>query len=362
MDTVKKMPAIEVNGRDNVLRALRFQGPSAIPISYHISHACWQNYDPAALEDIMLSHPLLFPGYIPGSFDPSKIKFGPEETAGKPHTDPWGCVWETCEDGITGTISHHPLADWSALDTYEPPDPEHFTQIGTIDWKKVETSLTAARAKGHLTRGGVYHGHLFLRLTYIRGFENMIFDMVDDHPHLPRLIDMIEQHSAYIVKKYLDIGVDIMGFPEDMGSQTGPLISPALFKKYIVPTYKRLMAPVKAAGTLIHMHTDGHIMDLMDDLIESGVDIINLQDLVNGIDRIEKELKGRIAIDLDIDRQNITRFGTPQEVDDLVREEVMKLGSKEGGLSMIWGWYPGIPLENARAVADAMEKYATYYA
>jgi len=40
---------------------------------------------------------------------------------------------------------------------------------------------------------------------------------------------------------------------------------------------------------------------------------------------------------------------------------VAKLGSKEGGLMMIYGLYPGVQLENAKAVMDAMDKYSTYY-
>ena len=53
---------------------------------------------------------------------------------------------------------------------------------------------------------------------------------------------------------------------------------------------------------------------------------------------------------------------TPAQVDALIREEVEKLGSREGGLMMIYGWYPGVPIENAKAVMDAMEEYATHYA
>jgi len=93
-----------------------------------------------------------------------------------------------------------------------------------------------------------------------------------------------------------------------------------------------------------------------------GVEVINLQDLVNGIDWIAAKLKGKVCVDLDVDRQKITRFGTPRDVDRLIREEVEKLGSKAGGLMMVHGVYPGIPLENIKATMDAMEKYASYYA
>jgi uroporphyrinogen-III decarboxylase len=122
------------------------------------------------------------------------------------------------------------------------------------------------------------------------------------------------------------------------------------------------MGTARDAGCIIHVHADGDLRLLIDDLLDCGIDVINLQDLVNGIDWIKENLSGKVCIDLDVDRQKVTVYGTPAEVDALVREEVEKLGGKQGGLMMIYGMYPGVPLENARALMDAMEKYATYYA
>ena len=59
--------------------------------------------------------------------------------------------------------------------------------------------------------------------------------------------------------------------------------------------------------------------------------------------------------------QKITPHGTPEEIDALIREEVEKIATKDGGLCMVYGLYPGVPLENAKAVMDAMEKYAFYF-
>ena len=105
---------------------------------------------------------------------------------------------------------------------------------------------------------------------------------------------------------------------------------------------------------LVHPENRRHI-------IEGGVDVINLQDLVNGVDWIKENLKGRVCIELDVDRQNVTCFGTPRDIDRLIKTEIETLGSPEGGLMMIYGLYPGTPLENAIALMDAMEKYAGYY-
>ena len=116
------------------------------------------------------------------------------------------------------------------------------------------------------------------------------------------------------------------------------------------------MAPARDAGCIVHMHSDGDIRELVDDIIDCGVEIINLQDLINGIDWIKEKLAGLICIDLDIDRQQVTRFGSPAEIDALIREEVEKIGSKEGGLLMIYGLYPGVPIQNIKALMDAMTK------
>ena len=143
--------------------------------------------------------------------------------------------------------------------------------------------------------------------------------------------------------------------------QRGPMLSPELFRTYVKPRYEHLMAPAHKAGCLIHMHSDGDVRCLVDDLVLSGVDVLNLQDLVNGIDWIAANLKGRVCVDLDIDRQQNTRFGSAEQIDTLIRREVEKLGSREGGLMMIYGLYPGVPIENVRAVMDAMEKYSSFH-
>ena len=143
--------------------------------------------------------------------------------------------------------------------------------------------------------------------------------------------------------------------------QVGPMINPEHFNKFIKPSYKKIMKPARDKGVIVHMHSDRDIKTLVDDLIDGGVQILNLQDLVNGIDWIANKFSGKTCIDLDIDRQKITRFVTPVEIDKLIKEEVQKIGTKKGGLTMVFGMYPGISIENANALMTAMEKYAFYY-
>jgi uroporphyrinogen-III decarboxylase len=137
------------------------------------------------------------------------------------------------------------------------------------------------------------------------------------------------------------------------------MITEELFRKYIQPSYRRIMQPARDAGVSVHVHSDGDLRQLIDPLLECGVDCLNLQDLVNGVDWIAHRLKGRVCID--IDRQSVTRLGTPAEIEKHVASLVRQLGLSQGGLIMMYGLYPGLPAENVQAVMDSMERYSTFY-
>lgn len=282
--------------RENYLRMVRFERPDYIPMSYCINGACWNAYPQEQLLDLMEAHPFLFPDFKRPEL-PFHPQIHPVARKDRPFRDDWGCIWETTCDGITGTVTGHPLEDWERFSDYLPPDPEKVMGIGPIDWEKEAETIAQARKRGELVFRGLRHEHTFLQLCDIRGYENLLFDMEDEEPCLDKLIDMVEQFNLALIRHYCSLGVDI----------------------------------------------------------------INLQDLVNGIDWIRNHLAGKCCIELDIDRQSVTVNGTPADIDRFIRSEVEALGSRQGGLCMIYGLYPGTPIENAAAVMDAMEKYAFYF-
>jgi len=103
-------------------------------------------------------------------------------------------------DGITGTVTRHPLADWSAFKNYKAPDPNICMGIGPIDWNTVKMEIEEQKKKGEIIYGGLRHGHTFLQLCDIRGYQNLIFDMADDEPNLWKLINMVEEFNMAIIK------------------------------------------------------------------------------------------------------------------------------------------------------------------
>lgn len=346
--------------RENYIRNARMTGPEWIPCHVSISGASW-NQLREDLEDVLVRHPILFPGFEKGRRDYEEWDPGPAHRGGERFTDAWGCVWRCEIDGIEGIVEGHPLEDWAKLESYAPPDPLVQGDRGPANWDAARKRVADAKKCGALTAGGVPHGFLFMRLYYLRGFENLMLDFASDAPQLPRLIEMLVEHNRTIVNEWLSMGVDVMNFADDLGSQTASFIGPATFRKWITPAYRRLMQPCRQAGAIVALHSDGYVMDLMDEFIEAGVDVINPQDLCNGIEALARHVKGRICIRLDVDRQKIVPFGTRKDIRDLIEEEVRRLGSPQGGLELICGIYPPTPAENVDAVCSAMEEFRTYW-
>jgi uroporphyrinogen decarboxylase len=351
---------LPLSERENYLRNARFQGPEWIPMSLSISGASW-NQLREDLEDVLVRHPWMFPGFEKGKRDYENWDPGPAHRAGERFTDAWGCVWESAIDGIEGVVVGHPLADWEALDTWRPPDPLTTGDRGPVNWQQTREGVARAKQAGALTAGSLPHGFLFMRLTYLRGFDSLMVDIAAAEPRLHKLIDLLVEHNMTIIRQWVDMGVDLVNIGEDLGSQTASIIGPRHFARWIRPAYEKLIAPCAEKGILVALHSDGYIMDLMDEFRIAGVNIINPQDLVNGIDNLAREVKGKFCIRLDIDRQKIVPFGTRQDIHDLIEEEVRKLGSPQGGLEMICGIYPPTPAENVDAVLEAMKEFRTYW-
>ena len=346
--------------RDNFIRNARMTGPEYMPCRVGVSMASWDQWR-EEMEEVALRHPTLFPGFEKGKYDFDNLPFGPAHRKGEDFEDAWGCVWRSAVNGIEGVVVGHPLDDWSKLAKWRAPDAMQTADRGPVDLDEARRRAEERRSRGELIEAGLPHGFFFMRLTYLRGFENLMFDLVNEPPELQRLIEMIDQHNMTLVKQAVSMGVDYFHAGEDLGTQTSSVISPAMFRKHCLPSYKKYFAPCKKAGMITSLHSDGYILGLMDAFAECEMDIVNPQDLANGIDEIARVCKGRFCVRLDVDRQTIVPFGSRREIEDLIAEGVRKLGSQRGGLELICGIYPPTPPENVDAVCCAMEKYRTWW-
>jgi len=350
-----------MNFRENYIRTITFSYPKWLHYDIHINPAMWAVYK-SELEEIVLKYPSVFRGCQKGGVDYANMSFSTEILDDNFVTDVWGCKWHYPLRYMDGAVIGHPLEDISKLDSYIPPS-SPVPDLTEEQWETEISNVRAAKNRGEIVSGGTEHGFLFLRHTYLRGFDNAMLDYADEEAHvnLRRIYDIIINYNMKLVDYHIKRGSDYMEFAEDLGTQTGTIISPDAFRQWIKPAYAALMQPCKQAGMYIGLHSDGKTLDILEDQIEAGVDVVNPQDLCNGIDELARRIKGKACIRLDIDRQSVIPYGTPKDIDDLIREEVEKLGSPEGGLMLVCGIYPPTPVKNIEALAQAIKKYSAMW-
>ncbi len=335
----------------NFLDAIHFDHPEWVPVTVSLLPGAWLKYG-EALEEVVLDFPHLFPGYKAGAFRSMKL---PRTHQKGRWTDAWGVVWDNAEEGISAIPVDHeaPLRDWDALDAYEPPDLVETDDYGAPrDWERISDNFRRAKENGGLAGGGLLHGFMFMRLYYLRGFSNLMMDIAGRDPRLDRLIDLVLSRNVALVSKYLEAGANHISGGDDMGMQTALPISPADWRRYLKPCFREIFGPAREAGATTYLHSDGHIVEIIPDLAECGVQVINPQVRANGLDRLA-ELKGTICIKLDLDRQ-LFPFASPDQLREHIQTCWDALYLPEGGFMLNAECAPDVPPENVRAICEKL--------
>lgn len=311
-----------------LLKAITYAYPERIPVELSVLPAAWLRYGEELARVVRgfpdfrdkipdLQHPETFipPSYHVGSFQ-----------------DEWGCVWENVEEGMESIVTGHPVPNREDIRTLQiPPNRD----------------------------GRLPHGFMYLRLLDLRGFEEAMLDFAEECEELQLLIDKVVEYNCRQVEAVLPTAGRIVRFGDDLGMQNGLAIGPEKWRRYLKPAFQNIYALVKDTGRYVYMHTDGMIYEIMPDLVECGVDMINPQFRANGLDNLERVCKGKIPINLDLDRQ-LFPFATPAQLDDHVREAIERLYLPQGGLGIYLEIGQEVPLENIAALLEAVSKYQYY--
>lgn len=337
----------------NLLKTIHFDRPEWTPCRVGLLPATWMKHR-EELEELVFEHPRVFPGFEKGKKDFDRVD-SPHYESGR-HPDCWGCLWKNVARGLAGAVVGHPLEEWGALGSWKPPDPLRDDLFGPRPgWEHVRGGMEEAKRRGDLaTGGGLPHGFMYMRLYYLRGFENLMLDMATDDPRLGGLISVVEDYNVKVIRKHLDLGAEYMVFGDDLGMQTSLPMSPEMWRRFIKPSYEAMFGPCREARVPIYLHTDGHVLEIIPDLIETGVRVLNPQIRANGLEGLAETARGRVAIDLDLDRQ-LFPFATPSEIEDHIGEAFEALHMRKGGLMLYAECEPDVSLEKIHAICRAFE-------
>jgi uroporphyrinogen decarboxylase len=164
----------------------------------------------------------------------------------------------------------------------------------------------------------------FLLYGYLRGLQTSFEDLAIR----PEIADAILGHifDFYIEhhRRIFEAGrrrIDLTYVAEDLGSQTGPLMSLAMYRRFLLPNQMKMAELARSYGIHVMYHTDGAARVFLPDLIDRvGIEILNpIQWRCPGMERekLVAEFGQRIIFHGSIDNQQTLPFGT---VDDVVRE------------------------------------------
>ena len=339
-----------ISDRENFLRAIEFNYPEWIPINWEIIPAAWDKYG-KELTGMFRRHPLLSGQFIRGF---GEAEPDPTFVERKYFKDDWGSVWYCAQQGVGGRVVEKPLSDWKAFDKYKAPDP-----LDTLNWQRIKENTEERRQNELITIAmpEVYAQVGFYdRLVFLRGYENLLIDFAEEPPQLGSLIEMVLEYNMKYIRKWLEIGVDVMWHHGDIGSQNGLVFSPEMFRKYLKPGYIEMFQACRREGVRVWYSSDGNILEIVDDLIECGASMHDPQVRPNAIDGIAKHYKGKLCAAVDIDEQMLP-YCRPEDIDQQVKEIVDKIGTPEGGLMLFAAPSHDVPLENFEAIINAWEEH-----
>lgn len=196
---------------------------------------------------------------------------------------------------------------------------------------------------------------------YMRGMENLMMDMMEDSECAEILLDQVTKSACQRAACFAKAGADIICTGDDIGMQRTPLMSVALWRKWIKPRFKKVVDTIKniKPDTLVQYHSCGFVEPFIEDLIEVGVDILNpIQPESMSFENLHSLYGDRLSFNGTIGTQTTMPFGKPEEVYAITQNNLRIAGNK-GGLFCCPTHLlePEVPYENIEAYIAAVREY-----
>lgn len=270
---------------------------------------------------------------------PNWVRVRDIEMDGVPgYLDMWNTPHKFTDAGQYFAVAGQPLsqedlslADIEAFDWPDPHDPQMFAGLREQARQWYENTDYVVGADG--IKVGILQ-----TASQLRGYDKLFTDFALNPGRAHALLDKLSELFNAMYREYLQaVGpyVQVVVITDDQGTQQSLMVSPKMFREFIKPGLKSLVATIKAtADVKVLMHCDGAITPIIDDLIEIGVDILNpIQTVVKGLQdtrALKDKYGGRITFHGGIDVQQFLPHASPAEVRLEVAKRVAELGRNGG--------------------------------
>ena len=363
-----------MHSRDRVALALAHQEPDRVPIDYWATpeiNARLLKRCGFSSQKELLQHLDVDFRYIEG---PRYV--GPKPVAYPDGSveDHWGVprvrveVGEGNKAGAYREVLHFPLESAKSLEEIRDypkwPSPDWF------DYDCVRQQAAEVRRIGKVV---IFMGDRTNRCAqlkpamYLRGIAKILEDLVLSPEIAEHIFTRIAEFYMEYARRTLEAaggGIDIFFAGDDFGTQSGPFMSPDMWRRFLRPGFEAFIDVGHRYGCKVAHHSCGSIKPIIPDLIECGLDILNpVQPDVHDMDRTELKTQfgDRLCFHGSISIQRTLPFGTPDDVRDEVRERFETLGPRGGFIfCTAHNIQADTPLENVEALFEAYHEFGRY--
>jgi len=261
--------------------------------------------------------------------------------------DEFGVVWNrTGADKDIGVVDGNLIEDITKQDEYTfPPVDEAFV--------RGEMEKLAADDAGKFRLADLGFS-MFERAWTLCGMENLMCWMVEEPEEVHRLMQRIHAWNMGLVRIAMEYDIDAICFGDDWGQQKGLIMGPPHWREFIKPYCAEAYAYVRDSGRYVFQHSCGDIREIMDELIEMGLQVYQtFQPEIYGLDYV-KTLEGRLTIWGGISTQVDLPYRTPDEIRAVTRT-TMAAFAKGGWIAAPTHDVPNdVPPENIEAMMEAI--------
>ncbi len=234
---------------------------------------------------------------------------------------------------------------------------------GPIDNRALSEGAKRLRKNTDRAIIGLFGGNLFEIGQFLYRNDRFMMLLASEPQRAHRFLDkLVEFHLANLDRFLGTVGeyIDIILFGDDLGMQTGPMISPRMYREFFKPRHKLLWNRAKELADIkVMLHCCGGVRELLGDLIEAGVDAINPVQISCSA-MFAAELKAEFGSEITFwgggcDTRDVLPNRTPEQVAEHVKKQVEIL-SPGGGFvfQQVHNILSNVPPENIVSMFDAV--------
>lgn len=157
------------------------------------------------------------------------------------------------------------------------------------------------------------------------------------------------QAAIAFARTAIEAGAEIIFMCADYCFNDGPFLSPSMFRRFVTPYLTQVVEAIHQAGAYACKHTDGDIMPILDQLVESGIDALHSLDPMAGVDiaQVKQQYGHRICLIGNVNCA-LVQAGTKEQVRESATYCLEHGGVQQGGYVYATSncIFQGVPIEN----------------